>query len=314
MGFFGTEAALTVGWVLLGISGLMMVVLALLPGTRLPLDRRRPGTPDQGSGIQRMANIATATVDKFMSGRSGWLNTILDEAGVTTPLKDLIVIVGASSLAGFAVGLVAGQPAVGVLLALMAPVGARMVLSMKTGRRRSAFGKQLDEVLQMMAGSMRAGYSLPQAVATISQEADKPCSEEFARVTNEVRVGRSLIESLDDVSTRMRNDDFYWVTQAIAINREAGGNLADVLEGVGKTIRQRCEMHRQVASLAADGRLSAIILMLLPFVVALVLFFVNPGYIMKLFASPLGWTMLGAGAVMLTIGGIWLQKVINLKY
>ena len=139
-------------------------------------------------------------------------------------------------------------------------------------------------------------------------------AQEFARVTNETRVGRSMIESLNDVATRMRNEDFYWITQAIGINREVGGNLADVLDSVSETIRQRVQMKRQVASLAADGKLSAIILMLLPFVVALFLFFLNPNYIMKLFAEPLGWMMIGAGFVMLAIGGFWLTKIINLKY
>jgi tight adherence protein B len=112
----------------------------------------------------------------------------------------------------------------------------------------------------------------------------------------------------------MRNEDFYWITQAIGINREVGGNLADVLDNVSATIRQRTQMKRQVASLAADGKLSAIILMLLPFVIALVLFFMSPAYISKLFAEPLGWAMIGAGLVMLAIGGFWLAKIINLKY
>ncbi|MCC6497572.1 MAG: type II secretion system F family protein [Propionibacteriaceae bacterium] len=314
MGFLASPSALTAGWALLGLAGLVTVVLMLLPSHRLPLTRRRPGAVETGSGLKKIAGVATDTVDKVMRGRGGSLNTILDEAGVTTPAKDLIVIVGAAALASFAFGLVAGQPAIGLLLALMCPVVGRMLLSMLADRRRKVFGGQLDEVLQMMAGSLRAGYSLPQAVATISQEAAQPVSTEFARVTNEVRVGRSMMESLNDVAARMRNADFYWVTQAIGINREVGGNLADVLENVGKTIRQRSQMKRQVDALAADGRLSAIILMLLPFGVALVLFFLNPSYIMKLFTDPLGWIMLGAGVVMLTIGGFWMTKVINLKY
>lgn len=314
MGVLGTEVALTLGWVLLGIAGVLVVVLSLLPSNRLPLTRRRPGTPDRGSGLKQVANVTTDAVDKFMRGRSGSLLGILDEAGVDTPLKDLIVIAGAGSLACFALGLVLGQPVVGVLLALMVPLVGRMWLSALADRRRKEFGKQLDEVLQMMAGSLRAGYSLPQAVATISQEAAKPVSQEFARVTNEVRVGRSMIDSMNDVSARMRNEDFFWVTQAIGINREVGGNLADVLDNVSKTIRERSQMKRQVAALAADGKLSAIILMLLPFVIALFLFMTNPEYIGKLFTSMLGWGMLGGGAIMLLIGGVWLNKIINLKY
>jgi len=314
MGFLSSREALTTGWALLGLAGLLAVILLMLPSHRLPLSRRRPGEQGTGSGLTKMADVATDTVDKFMRGRGGSLNVLLEDAGVTTPAKDLIVIVGAAALAAFALGLVAGAPIVGLILALMCPIIGRMLLSMLADRRRKQFGKQLDEILQMIAGSLRAGYSLPQAVGTISQEADQPAAAEFARVTNEVRVGRSMMESLDDVSTRMRNPDFYWVTQAIGINREVGGNLADVLENVGKTIRERTQMKRQVAALAADGRLSAIILMLLPFVVAILLFFMNPTYIMRLFTTTLGWGMVGGGAVMLTIGGLWLNKVINLKY
>jgi tight adherence protein B len=314
MGFLASNAALTLGWVLLGIAGLTAVVLGAMPNNRLPMERRRLGRASQGSGLQRVATAATDTVDKFMRGRSGSLDVILEEAGVTTPAKDLIVILGAVSLACFALGLVLAQPVIGLLLALMCPVLGRMWLSMLADRRRKAFGRQLDEILQMMAGSLRAGYSLPQAVATISQEAGDPVAQEFARVTNEARVGRSMMESLDDLARRMRNEDFYWITQAIGINREVGGNLADVLDNVSKTIRERTQMKRQVAALAADGTLSAIILMLLPFVIALVLFVMSPVYIMKLFAEPLGWAMIGAGAVMLTIGGIWMAKIINLKY
>jgi len=314
MNFLASGGALALGWALLAISGLTTVVLVTLPSNRLPLARRRPGSAPQGSGLQRIATVATDTVEKFMRGRSGSLDAILDEAGVTTPAKDLIVIVGAAALACFALGLVLGQAVIGVLLALMCPVVGRMMLSVLADRRRRAFAGQLDEILQMMAGSLRAGYSLPQAVAIISQEAGDPVAQEFARVTNETRVGRSMMESLDDVATHMRNEDFYWITQAIGINREVGGNLADVLDNVSNTIRQRTQMKRQVASLAADGKLSAIILMLLPFVVALFLFFLNPNYIMKLFAEPLGWMMIGAGFVMLAIGGFWLTKIINLKY
>lgn len=312
--FFASSAALTLGWVLLGVAGLTMTVLVTLPSNRLPLSRRRFTDEPRGTGIQRMATAATNTVDKIMRGRSSSLDAILEEAGVETPAKDLIVILGAAALACFALGLVLGQGVIGLLLALLCPILGRMWLSMLADRRRKAFGKQLDEVLQMMAGSLRAGYSLPQAVGTIAQEASKPVSQEFARVTNETRVGRSMMDSLNDVSARMRNEDFYWITQAIGINREVGGNLADVLENVSKTIRERSQMQRQVAALAADGKLSAIILMLLPFVVTLFLFITNPTYIMRLFTEPLGLIMLGAGVLMLGIGGFWLTKVINLKY
>lgn len=304
---------LIAAWALIGVGSVIVLVLMLLPSHKVALERRRFGAAEHASNLTRMADRATATVERLLAGRGNSFNSILEEAGVHTPLKDLVVIVFAICMAFFALGLVLGNPLLGFLLALATPIGARLWLSVLAGRRRSKFESQLDETLQMMAGSLRAGYSLPQALATIGQEGAAPTAAEFARVTNEVRVGRPLSEALSDVCDRMRNEDFYWVTQAISINREVGGNLADVLDGVSKTIRQRAELRGQVKSLAADGQLSAIILMALPFVVAIFLMIASPKYIAQMI-SPIGFIMIAVGVVMMVIGGVWLYKIINLKF
>ena len=116
-----------------------------------------------------------------------------------------------------------------------------------------------------MASSLRAGHSLLRAMDAVSQEADAPTSEEFARLVNETRVGRDLAEALDEIAERTASEDFAWVAQAIAIHREVGGNLAEVLDAVGHTIRERNAIRRQVKALSAEGKLSAIVLMSLPF-------------------------------------------------
>jgi tight adherence protein B len=304
---------LILGWSLIGAASVILFVLMLLPQHKVSLDRRRIGTPS-GSALSRAAEVATNAAERFLSGRGNSFSAILEEAGVTLPLKELVVILFAACMALFAIGLVTGQPLLGILLALITPVLARVALSVMAGRRRAKFESQLDETLQMLAGSLRAGYSLPQALATIGQEGSAPTSLEFARITNEVRVGRSMQDALNDVVDRMRNEDFFWVTQAIGINREVGGNLADVLDGVSKTIRQRAEIRGQVKSLAADGQLSAVILVALPFGVAGFLSVASPKYIGQLFSDPLGWGMLAVGAVMMTIGSLWLYKIINLKF
>lgn len=304
----------TIAWSLIGVASLIGFVLMLLPTHKVSIERRRIGTDAHGSGVSRAANAATGAVEKFLAGRGNSFSAIIEEAGVTIPLKELVVIVFSACMALFAVGLVMGQPLLGFLMALVTPVFARLWLSMLAGRRRAKFESQLDETLQMIAGSLRAGYSLPQAMGTIGQEGSPPTSLEFARVTNEVRVGRSLNEALSDVCDRMRNEDFFWVTQAISINREVGGNLADVLDGVSKTIRQRAEIRGQVKSLAADGQLSAVIMIALPFAVAGFLAFASPKYIGQLVAEPIGWAMIGAGAVMMAIGTFWMYKMIDLKF
>ncbi len=302
-----------IGWSLIGVASVIIFVLMLLPSHKVSIERRRIGADEHGSGITRAANAATAAVEKFLAGRGNSFSAILEEAGVTTPLKELVVIIFSLCLALFAVGLLLGQAPLGFLGALITPVLARLWLSFLASRRRAKFESQLDETLQMIAGSLRAGYSLPQSLATIGQEGSVPTAIEFARVTNEIRVGRSMTEALDDVCTRMRNEDFYWVTQAIGINREVGGNLADVLDGVSKTIRQRSEIRGQVKSLAADGQLSAVILVALPFVVAGFLMIASPKYIGQLI-SPMGFILMGAGALMMSVGTFWLYKIINLKY
>jgi len=166
----------------------------------------------------------------------------------------------------------------------------------------------------MMAASLRAGYSLLQSLQAISSEADSPTKEEFSRVINETRIGRPLNESLIEVANRMGSEDFNWVSQAIAINREVGGNLADVLDGVARTIRDRNQLQRQVASLASEGKLSAVILMALPFGVTAFLTMSNPGYLNRLFTTTIGWGIVVAAIIMLTVGGIWLRSTVKIKF
>jgi tight adherence protein B len=112
----------------------------------------------------------------------------------------------------------------------------------------------------------------------------------------------------------MGSDDFVWVTQAVAINREVGGNLAEVLDGVGHTIRERNQIRRQVKALAAEGKLSAIVLMALPFGIIAFLLIANPSYLAKFTQSIIGYGLMGTAAVLLVVGGLWLRKVVSFTF
>jgi tight adherence protein B len=153
-----------------------------------------------------------------------------------------------------------------------------------------------------------------QALASVAREAEQPTSVEFARIINETRVGRQVNDSLDETAARMQSEDFTWVTQAIAINREAGGNLAEVLDGVANTIRERNQIRRQVKALSAEGKLSAYVLIALPFGIAGFLMFSNPEYMGKFTQSLFGYGLIGASVVLLVIGGLWLRKVVSFKF
>ncbi len=251
---------------------------------------------------------------RILGEREGLLAEALVRAGVKQRPRDVIVLAASAAVALFAVGLLTRGPLLAVVLALLAPLGTWLLVLLRTQRRQRAFANQLEETLQMLAGSLRAGYSLPQAAATVATEAEAPTSEEFARVINEARVGRSLIDAFHDAAVRVRSDDFYWIVQAIAINREVGGNLAEVLEGVGKTIRERVHLRRQVEALASEGKLSAVILVALPPVVVLVLSLGNPSYIARFGESAMGIALLVAAVVLLVLGALWLRVLTRIKF
>jgi tight adherence protein B len=229
-------------------------------------------------------------------------------------LPNFVLVVAVSTVLGFALGIVLGGILLGLLLLVVVPFGAKQFLKFRASRRQAAFADQLDDSLQLMAGSLRAGHSLLRAVDSVSSEADAPTSEEFSRIVNETRVGRDLNDSLDEVAERMGSDDFTWVAQAIAIHREVGGNLAEVLDAVGHTIRERGAIRRQVKALSAEGKLSAIVLMALPFGVTFFISMTNPAYLAKFTESAIGYAMLGAAGLMLLIGGLWLKSTVKIKF
>ncbi len=202
----------------------------------------------------------------------------------------------------------------GIMLALLALVGGYFYVSFRASRRKARFGDQLDEILQLLASNLRAGHSLQQSLDSLTTELDEPASSEIARVVNHVRVGRDLSESMDEAAERMDSDDFRWVAQAIAIHRLVGGNLADVLDTVGETIRERGKIRGQVKALAAEGKLSAWVLMGLPFVVILFLSVTNPGYLGGLTEGLIGYAMIAAAIVLMTIGGLWLRKAVQVEF
>lgn len=299
-------------------SGLLAFVIVLLlivaPRPRVvSRSRRRPGVA-QTSALSGVAADLTAAVDRSLRRRNSGLSERLELAGIRTPASHVVVLTGSGMLAGFALGLLLGLPLLAVAALLLVPLATWMVIGIRTERRRTAFTLQLDETAQMLAGSLRSGYSFAQAMAAVGREAASPTSEEFVRITNELRVGRPMLDTLEATATRMRSEDFSWIGQAVAINREVGGNLADVLDGVSVTIRERAQLRRQVQALSSEGRLSAIVLIVLPFVVALLIGVTNPTYIGVLFTNPLGWLIIALAVILLIVGSLWLRAVVRITY
>ena len=238
----------------------------------------------------------------------------LEQAGLGIKAPEFVVLTLAAAAAIGAGALAVMGPFPALVLLLLVPFGARFALRFLASRRRAKFAEQLDETLQLLAGGLRAGHSLLRAIDAVAGEAEAPTTEEFSRIINETRLGRDLGEALDDGARRMRSEDFSWVAQAIAIHREVGGNLADVLDQVGQTIRERSQIRGQVKALSAEGKISALVLMLLPLVISGALMVMSPGYMDPMVQTPLGLAMLGVAALLLTAGGLWLRKVVQFKF
>ena len=309
--------ALLLAGVVAVAGGLLVLALVVLPAgpQRVALDRLDPSRAASSSALSGAGTAASAAISRLLRrGRIAEGQAALERAGISKSRPDFVLTVGLVALGlGVVVGLLAGV-LLGLLVLAVVPLGAKLLLKLKAGRRQAAFADQLDDSLQLMASSLRAGHSLLRAVDSVSQEAASPTAEEFSRIVNETRVGRDLNDSLDEVAERMGRDDFTWVAQAIAIHREVGGNLAEVLDAVCRTIRERNAIRRQVKALAAEGKLSAIVLMALPFGIVSFISITNPGYLAAFTASPIGYAMLAVASLMMLVGGLWLKKTVKIKF
>jgi len=189
-----------------------------------------------------------------------------------------------------------------------------LILNIKSSQRLTRFHEQLPDALQLISGSLKAGYSFSQALRMVVDESRPPLSDEFKRILSEIRVGLPEREALDHVSQRISSEYFQWVATAINVQREVGGNLAEVMDTVADTIRERDRVLNRIKALTSEGKLSAIILIALPIIVGMMMFFINRGYISLLVTTKVGIIMLIIAGFLLIIGIIWIVKIINVKY
>jgi tight adherence protein B len=263
-----------------------------------------------------VALSAVRSFERLLAGRNITLfaRAELENAGLRLSQAEFFLLVGIGAGVGMLVGIVTVGPLVGLLLALLAPFIGKLVLGFLAGKRRATFDSQLGDTLQLLSGGLRAGHSILRAIDAAASESQKPTSEEMRRVITETSLGRDLLAALNDTADRMKNEDFVWISQAIQINREVGGNLADVLDQVNETIRERAEIKGHIKALAAEGKFSAYILIAMPFGIVAMLLAVSPNYMNSMFTHPLGWAMIGASFVLMTIGALWMRKIIDLKF
>ncbi|RHW43175.1 type II secretion system protein [Neobacillus notoginsengisoli] len=187
------------------------------------------------------------------------------------------------------------------------------ILKKKEKERIEKFNEGLSDMITTIIGSLRAGFSFPQALKSVAEEADSPIKEEIESVIKSMQYGSSIEEALNELKERMPSEDLDLMIQAILIQRQVGGNLATVLEKIVETIRDRTRIQRQIKTLTAQGRMSGMVIALLPFFLGIALYFIQPEFISSLFTHPVGLGMVAAGVTSSVIGFIFIRKITQIE-
>lgn len=242
------------------------------------------------------------------------LDARLDAAGIDLRPGELVLIGVAATIATMVAAAALGGPVLSVLVVPMPALVLLAVLNIRAGRRRARFADQLTATLAIMSNSLRAGQSLRQAIELVAAEAPAPTAQLFHRIHFEARVGRDLTESMRDVAHRMDSADMEWLAQAVDIHRELGGDLTEILQNLAATLRERRSVARQVNALSAEGRATGWVLLSMPIVLFLFSWWRTPDRIEGMLSDPMGRVALAVAVSGMTVGHLWIRRLVNVKY
>lgn len=303
----------------IGFAGVLAVAIA--GPNKSSADRRldayfgdKRGTRSKSDTTADFKGSAVALADKVVSADlETRVSQRLAGAGSALTAAEWLLLHAGIAVSSAVIGFLLSGPGfavVGLLLGIIAPW---VYLKFRHSRRLNKFNGQLAETLGLMAGGLQAGLSLPQAVDTVVREGSEPMAGELRRVLIEQRLGVDITDALDGVGRRMDSEDFDWIVMAIRIQREVGGNLAEILHTVADTLREREYLRRQVKALSAEGRLSGYILTGLPPLIGLYMMMVNPDYIALLYTTVPGFILLAIAAFLLALGSFAMSKLAKVE-
>jgi tight adherence protein B len=261
--------------------------------------------------LNRFSEAAEEEVKK--RGLLSGVNSALEQANIPmSPGEAILAMIGLSAVGGV-FALVFNGPIWGLITFGGLLLSMILLINFAGSREKKSFEKQLPDTLTLLSTSLRAGYSLLQAIEAVSAEAPNPTAREFSRAVVESRLGRSVTESLNGIVERTNSADFEWAVMAIDIQREVGGNLAEVLQTVADTMRARNRLKGEIKALTAEGRISAIVLGSLPFGLFAFLWFSNRDYLLPLLESNFGLMAMGVGLLLMAAGIWWLKKIVDIE-
>lgn len=222
-------------------------------------------------------------------------------------LNVLILVVGFA----FAL-LLSGSLAVAILVGVALLAAPKFIYRVIKAKRLESLLDQLPDSLMSLSSSMKAGSSLTQALEITVKEETPPIAQELELLLRELRVGVAFEAALDNLVARAPSPELEMVTAAMKISREVGGNLSDILENVASTIRRKREMEGKIRALTAQGKLQGLVMTALPLVLAFVLFYMEPEQMSRLFHEPIGWIAMAIILVMVTLGYMFIRKIVNI--
>jgi tight adherence protein B len=317
---FGNDAWLTF---VLGAAFVATFLLAvLLLSTRTKGQQRRSlaglmgrGKKDTASETSWMPAGLAQAGDRLATagGFGGRLEAMLEQAELPMKAGEFAAFTVLCALAG---GVVGALLLTNIIFVLLVAAAASLIpygwLLHARKKRQKTMAEQLPDVLSILASSLRAGHSFLQALDQVAGEIKEPSAGEFHRVVSEIRLGRSIDDAMNEMAERVGSEDMRWAVMAVNIQRQVGGNLAEVLDIVANTVRERAYVQRQVRVLSAEGRLSIAILTALPFGIFFYLALVNPEYVAPLFNTMIGRILLLVGGTLMGLGVFVMTRIVRI--
>ncbi len=315
------------------MSPIILVVIAavlIIGGIAFVATRRKGGVEErlqtyagtteeavETKGAKKRASPVADGLNRALAGRkiSEDLSTQLARADLKITPAEFLAVQAISAMGFGVVGYLGFQtPILGILAAVVGWFVPRFFVSRRQSQRLKAFNDQIGDALNLMVNGLRSGYSVLQAMEAVSRELPSPISVEFSRIVQEVQLGLPLDQALANMLRRIKSDDLDLVITAINVQREVGGNLAEILDVISFTIRERVRIKGEIKTLTAQGQYSGYVISFLPIALGLVLFCVNKPYVSRLFTSgACGWAMVICSLLMIGTGFFAIQKIVQIE-
>jgi tight adherence protein B len=300
------------------------VALALRPtNENMAEDRLSVLTGAKRPSGDKAESISLLSSNTFEDSRSLADEFLAKFGNITNLMSQADVRMSGSKFLTICVGCAAGGAAICVVtpipkyflpvFAMITGVMPVMWLMMKRKKRMSRFNSQLPEALELLSRSLRAGHSLAAGFGLIASEMQDPIAREFGRAFEEQNLGITLDEALEDMTIRMPNMDLRFFATAVMLQRQTGGDLAEILDKIGKLIRERFKLSGQIQALTGEGRLSGIVMLALPPTLYATMLYLNYEYAMVLLRDETGRLLLGGALVFQFVGALVIRKIINIK-